>query len=252
VADLLDSGVHDGLELGRGLIPVVLASVVARFAFSARSVSSMAWRLAAGALLLGAAEIAFHLAHRNPHPPPATLAASILTGTLLVGLVVAAYSWALGWLVGKHANAKSCENADRAVIAAATWVLVGQLPSVPMVLGGFALRSGHPALEQAWDRMPWGRTALLFGGLNVVPPALLALGALRRIRARRAWLATVRVGALPHWRLVEGLSEVEGLPHLVGAGGGEARTLVHAAEQPFREGESLEPIAVVSAATTPR
>jgi hypothetical protein len=72
--------------------------------------------------------------------------------------------------------------------------------------------------------------------------------ALVRIRARRRWLDRVGAGSVRGWRLVDGVRGAESLPYLVRTAYREPQTLVrvHDAGQPFREGDTYEPIALVS------
>jgi hypothetical protein len=249
--------VSDGfvpLTLLSNSISTALALAIALFAFSARSRGRIAWRLVSGGLLLCVAEVVFVIARTLPHHSASTalVIASVAIGAVLSGGLAAAYSGLLGWLIGRHVEAPSREGDDRAQVIAGTWVLGSQAPALLFALMAFAMKGRFPALHQAWATTAMVRTLAVPILLGYAAPAALAISALSRIRARRRWLERVRVGELPHWRIVELASPAARIPHLVDVGQGPTATLVrvHDAGQPFRESETQEPIAVVAGAKT--
>jgi hypothetical protein len=229
---------REPLYLAKQALFVVVSYGVARFAFAARSRFGMKARLALGNFLLSASVNALFLLETLRETPAlgeasTTFAVTYLASALFFDGVFAGYAAVLAALVGKHAEAKTSENADRAQVAAAVWLLVGIVPALlrPFLRG-----------TQEW------KTLAVFLALNLVAPAAWAITALLRIRSRRRWLDKVSSGALSGWRLVEQSAPTPGLPQLVRVESGPTRTLVrvHDASQPFREAEGQEAVALVT------
>jgi hypothetical protein len=153
---------------------------------------------------------------------PAWAGRSITTiaGTALATVLIA-HTYAL-LLVGplwKCVRSGSHEDVDRAQVYAAPWV------ALPAAL--------HPTADLS--------TVLLL--LPLAP----ALGAMFRIRARRRWLADVRAGKDPRWRLLEG-QLAPTLPAILRASGPAwdcVLAVVHEADAPFRDAQRLEVVARV-------
>jgi hypothetical protein len=252
VTDLFSHG-FVSLSFLRDIIASGLALAVARFAFSARSRGGIARRLAWCTWLLFLAEALVEGVRRLPYQDghAAVVGGMVAVSAVVTGGLVAAYSWVLGRLMGRHLEATSREGDDRAQIVAGTWAMVAQLPMLLTLLAGLAMKSRYPALQEAWAALVVAR-AFAITALGVGVPAAFVIGARARIRARRRWLGRVGAGELPHWRIVERASPGERIPHLVDVGQGPTATLVrvHEAEQPFRETETEEPIALVACSKT--
>jgi hypothetical protein len=226
------------LYLAKEALFAVLSYGVARFAFAARSRFGMKARLALGTFLLSASASTTSLLEAFRETPAFNDASTavyvaFLASALFLDGLLAGYAAVLAAVVGKHVEAKTSENADRAQVAAAVWLLVGVVPALLRLL---------PRQTHAWN------TLAVFLALNLVAPAAWAITALLRIRSRRRWLAKVSSGALSGWRLVEQSAPTQGLPQLVRVGAEPTRTLVrvHDPSQPFREAESQEAVALVT------
>jgi hypothetical protein len=237
----------NSLNVVRDGLVVVLSYGVARFAFAARSRARMTGRIALGALLLSAAMSTLDAVRSySPFGAPPIAIAGILPGAVFRIALTTAYSALLARLVGTPIEAPSSEDADRAQAVAGAWVLLGQVPLFFVALVGLALEAISP-----WASLP--HSVVLLAVLNFLVPAGFIAAAQWRIHARRTWLERVRTGTLASWRLVDGTGragDAAGLPHMVRVADGDVHTLVRVrdAEKPFREGETLEPVALVTTA----
>jgi hypothetical protein len=219
----------------RDALSVLLVYVVARFAFAERFRWAITVRLAlwtfVATLLVSATFVFFDVLHgKHPSTPAqAAFVYALMTSLFFRCALFACYAGVLGLIVGRHVQEGTDEDADRARVNAAAWMLV---VTVVLALSGATARSA----------------LVVFWALKVVAPGAWGIPALVRIRSRRRWVAAVARGAFPGWRLVEPSPGAQGLPQLVRISSGQtARTLVRVrdAAQPFREAESHEAVGLV-------
>jgi hypothetical protein len=247
IDDVVAGGLRDPALLVRDAFAIAFSYTVARYAFSASVRAVMTGWAVLGTSVMIFAEMAFTQFRSNVYRADAAGAVgSAFVTALLPAFVVSGYVALLVTTVGKHIEAKAIESGDRALLAAALWILAGLVPVFLVKFAFFAIGiGGSPASSADWAEAPFP-----FACVALAPPVAVIVSALVRIRARRRWLAGVRAGSVPGWRVVEGARDEETLPHLAPIGEAGACTLVrvHDAAQPFRGSETLEPIALVRAA----
>jgi hypothetical protein len=154
--------------------------------------------------------------------------------------------WAVGYagilvlLVRKHLGDSAMDSGDRALARAMSWV------AVPAGLLSFLLHLiYHPS---GWEWQPYNLAYLFV-------PVTVALVALVRGRLRSRWLAGVRKGRDPLWRIADaGALAPAALPGVdlavEAARGRDVLLRVRVPEDPYRDVETAVPVAVLRPAVT--
>ncbi len=214
---------HLPMSCGRGqtlaTLGVGAACLGMQVPFATRAFASKGRAEAVGWLGLPAVTAAVSQAFLGP-PFGAGFAANALA-TIVYGAIVV-------FACLRHARADTHESADRAILSGAACVM-----AAAPILGGLVLV--HPTDASGLE--------VTFG-----IPSLAAIGAALRLASRDRWLARVRQGRQPTWRIVPSdrfaKDETAGLPAITDEADG-VLTRVAASESAYRDHERPEPIARV-------
>jgi hypothetical protein len=215
------------------VVNVVVCWVGTRWALGLRSQPRMIFGLAAVVLAAGGLPLLPWIVRVGADVSWLMLGLTVVANMLAGPALWAAYTMLLAVAIWPCIAHASHEGADRAAILAAAWVaLRAVLLFVAMRV--LPMRPDHAVLT-----------------LGIAIPAGAGVVAFTRAFLRRRWLASVRAGRDPGWRLVDarGISHDE-LPAITHARrkdqGYEVLARLHPAQSGFRGSEWLEPVACVA------